>query len=112
LLLREHQRLGGGHDSQLGPVLVDDPDFLGPYAVVDADRLAIYETPPAVAGTCSSERARPAASRAIFSPSASTSMGPMSPAWRWRTETFRASASLSPTTSMYGILWSWASRIL
>ncbi len=60
LLLRQHQRLAGGHDPELRPVLVDHPDFLRPDAVVDADRLAVYETPPALGAGASSRVARSA----------------------------------------------------
>src|SRR5262249_31744197 len=110
LLLGDRQRLLRGHDAQLRAVVVDDADLFGPDAVVDADRPLIYETPPEA--DCSSATARSAARRAILAPSSATAIGPRSPLWRWRTETFCASTSLSPTTSMYGTFWTWASRIL
>ena len=69
LLLGEHEGLGRGHDPELAAVLVDDTDLLGADAVVDADRLAVYWTPPAVAGGTSSTSARSEASLAIFAPS-------------------------------------------
>ena len=50
LLLGDHERLRRRHDAELGAVVVDDADFLGADAVVDADRLAVYETPPGWAG--------------------------------------------------------------
>ena len=48
LLLREHQGLRRRHDSELRAVLVDDTDLSRPDAVVDPNRPAVYETPPAL----------------------------------------------------------------
>jgi hypothetical protein len=75
------------HDAQLAAVLVDDPDFLGADAVVDANRLLLYETPPGIERAASSALLRSFARRAIFSAIASVPIGPRSPACRWRTET-------------------------
>src|SRR6185503_15300148 len=101
LLLGDGEGLGRGHDAELGAVVVDDADFLGADAIVDADRPLVYETPPvAPGGTASSWVARWAARLAILEASALTLEAPRSPACRWRTATVPASISLSPTTSM------------
>src|SRR5207247_10775848 len=72
--LGQHERLRGRHDAELGAVLVDDADFLRPDAVVDADRLGLYETPPDEADP--SCRARSALSCAILRPSPAPSAAP------------------------------------
>src|SRR6185295_5727509 len=100
LLLGDGKRLGRRHDAELRAVVVDDPDFLGADAIVDADRPLIYWTPPVGAGTGSSWVARSALAPRILLDRAETVEAPRSPAWRCRTATVPASISLSPTTSM------------